>query len=452
MVNQFFKNIGIAAVLLSLAACDGKLDINPTQSIDQNNALNTSQDVKITLTGAYDGLSDQDVYGGGIQFINEFVGDDREALFTGTFSSLDELWRKAITTTNAQVSTTWLDSYNAINRVNNVLSAIDKVDKDDKAKVEGEARFIRAILYLGLVKSYAKAWGDGDNNVNLGVPLILTKTTSISDSDYKERNTVAQVYTQIITDLTEAEKLLPAQTASSNIGFATRNAATAMLSRIYMIQGEYAKARDAANKVITSSLHSLASDFTEIFNDKSAGHGKEVLFRIVVTDQDGVNSLNTYYASEDNQGRGDVVVQQKHLNLYETNDVRGKFFTESGGNTYTSKHNDQYGDVIVIRLAEMYLNRAEANARLGTTVGDTPLADLNKIRQRAGLATASTATVDAILKERKLELAFEGNLLDDIKRTKRTVGTTPFNDNKLVLPIPQREIDVNKKLVQNAGY
>ena len=131
MIHQFFKNIVLVAVVLSVVACDGKLDVSPTQSIDQNNALNTAQDVQITLIGAYDGLSDDDVYGGGYQFFSELMGDDREVVFGGTFSSIDEIWRKALTTTNAQVTTTWLNTYAAINRANNVIGALDKVGKDD---------------------------------------------------------------------------------------------------------------------------------------------------------------------------------------------------------------------------------------------------------------------------------------------------------------------------------
>jgi hypothetical protein len=100
----------------------------------------------------------------------------------------------------------------------------------------------------------------------------------------------------------------------------------------------------------------------------------------------------------------------------------------------------------------MYLTRAECNQRLGTSVGAAPLADVNVTRTRAGLAALGTATLAAILKERHLELSFEGNYLDDIKRTRASVGTKPFGDNLLVLPIPQRETDTNKNLTQNPGY
>jgi len=106
----------------------------------------------------------------------------------------------------------------------------------------------------------------------------------------------------------------------------------------------------------------------------------------------------------------------------------------------------------VVRLAEMYLTRAEANLRLGTAVGATPAADVNKIRSRAGLTPLSAVTLTDVLKERKLELMFEGLQVHDQKRLKETRGGIAYNSPRLILPIPQREMDTNKKLVQNQGY
>jgi hypothetical protein len=116
------------------------------------------------------------------------------------------------------------------------------------------------------------------------------------------------------------------------------------------------------------------------------------------------------------------------------------------------KHLDRFGDVPVIRLSEMYLTRAEANVRGGTSVGASALSDVNAIRTRAGLTALSTVTLADVLKERKLELAFEGQALPDAKRLQTAVGTLAWNSPRLILPIPQREMDVNKKLVQNEGY
>lgn len=450
-MHKMLKHIApLALILLGAMACESKLDVAPTQTIDENLALSTSQDVQVTLTGAYDGLSSGNLYAGGFQFTGELLADDREAIFGGTFSNLDEIWRKTVTPGNTQTSATWLSAYTAINRANNVLSALSIVNEADRAQVEAEARFIRGTTYFELVKLWAKTWGDGDNNANPGVPLVTTPTRSITDVDYRTRASVQAVYTQVIEDLTKAESLLPATSAADDATRATRDAATAMLSRVYLIQGRYAEARDAANKVIQSGARELEGEFADVF--ATGGESNEIIFRVAVSDQDGTNSMNTYYAPATFQGRGDVRVQTKHTDLYTTGDVRKTFFTTASNRVFTRKFLDQFGDVSVVRLAEMYLTRAEANFRLGTAIGATPLADINTIRTRANLPAVASVNLAAILRERHLELAFEGNLLDDLKRTKTSVGTVVYNANNLVLPIPQREVDTNKNLTQNPGY
>ncbi len=447
-MNKNLKNwlfVGASAVLMT--ACDSRLDVKPTQSIEESTALATSQDVEVTLIGAYDGLASNNLYGGAVQYSGDLLGDDAEVRFAGTFSTLDELWRKTMTTTNGQTQASWLQAYNTINRANNVLASLDKVEASRKASIEGEARFIRGLIYFDLVRLWAKAWGDGDNNTNLGVPLVTTPTRVVGEVDNRSRATVAAVYTQVLEDLTKAESLLD---NISDAGFASKNAAQAILARVYLQQGNYAAARDAANRVIASNQFALTSTFAEAFED--ASNESEMIFKIIITDQDGTNDMNTFFAPSTFQGRGDIRVQAKHLALYTAGDERGTFFVRASNNNFTAKFLDQYGDVPVARLAEMYLIRAEANQRLNTAIGDTPLNDINLIRERAGAAALTTVDLNAILAERKLELAFEGHQVHDAKRLKRNVGTLTFSDNKLVVPIPQREIDTNKSLVQNPGY
>lgn len=447
-MNKNIKHwLFIGATVAFMTSCDNQLDVKPTASIDESEALANSQAVEVTLVGAYDALSSSNLYGGAIQYSGDLLGDDAEVRFAGTFTTLDELWRKTFTTTNAQTQATWLQAYTTINIANNVLSALDKVDASRKNTLEGEARFIRGLVYFDLVRLWAKTWGDGDPNTNLGVPLVITPTRGITDADYLPRATVAAIYAQVIEDLTKAETLLG---NPSDTGFASKTAAQAILARVYLQQGKYAEARDAANRVITGNQFSLTDSFAAAFSD--ATNDSEIIFKIIVNEQDGANNMNLYYAPATYQGRGDIRVQNKHLNLYSSSDSRGTFFVRASGNTYTSKFLDQFGDVPVVRLAEMYLVRAEANLRLGTSIGATPLADVNRIRSRAGAEELTTVTVDNVLAERKFELAFEGEQIHDAKRLKRNVGTLPFSDNKLVIPIPQREIDTNKSLEQNPGY
>ena len=446
----------LITTLVATTGCDKNLEVAPTQSIAQELALLTEGDVLVTLIGAYDGLQSTAAIGGDIMLMNELIGNRDDIRFTGTFAGLSDVYRLETTAGNTFALGIWNQSYNTINRCNNVLSALDKITSSPatKDRVEGEALFIRATLYFELVRLFAKTWGDGTDASNPGVPLVLTPTKSITEADYKARNSVAEVYTQVINDLTRAETLLPA----TNSIYAAKNAAAAVRSRVALMQGDYATARDAANRVITSGRQTLSTTFHGLwytFINNAGNSPSEYIFSMKVTTQDGANGMNTYFginAGAGTAGRGDCKIFPAHLAKYEAGDARGAYFSVVGGNNYTRKHLDRYGNVCVARLGEMLLTRAEANFRLGTTTGATPLADVNTIRNRSNLLSLLTVDLNAILKERYLETAFEGGRLQDIKRLRGTQSATAWNSPKMILPIPQREIDVNKKLVQNEGY
>lgn len=454
MKNKIILYVG--AMLLGLSSCQQRLDVQPTQTIDQNSAFNFSKDVEAALIGAYDGLQ-TDNYSGTFQYTSELLAAvSTEVRFGGTFSNLQELYRKELTTINSTAETVWLNGYVVINRVNNVLANIDKVDAAKRNRVEGEARFIRGAVYFELARLYGRQWGDGDNAANPAVPIILTPTTVVTDANKVARNSVAEVYALAIDELTKAEGLLPA----NNGFYASKTTAAAILSRLYLQQGNFAGARDAANRVITSGKYRLATTFDAAFNSKLTSGGAnspEYVFAIQVNDQDGTNGMNTFFGTTistipGTAGRGDIRIQPGFISLYEPGDARGAFFIKPGTNTFTIKFLDRFGHVPVVRLAEMLLTRAEANLRLASSVGATPLADINSIRTRAGAKAFTTVDLTAILKERRLELAFEGFALNDVKRTQGNIGALPYNSPKLILPVPQREIDVNKQLKQNDGY
>ena len=120
--------------------------------------------------------------------------------------------------------------------------------------------------------------------------------------------------------------------------------------------------------------------------------------------------------------------------------------------TYTGKFNDQFANISVIRLAEMYLIRAEANERLDTEEGASPLEDINLLRNRVGLDDLEEVDLDYILEERRRELAFEGFRIHDIKRLEGSIGNFNYDADELVFPIPAREIVANPNLSQNPGY
>ena len=446
-MKNYLLYIFLVVAALGFSACDEELNLEPYQSISEDLALDSDNNVKAVLTGAYDGLGNGDVLGGNALRNSELLGGDGEIVWVGTFAGPREIANKQMTIGNLDAQELWLDSYTAINRANNVLTGLDVVVEDDKASVEGEALFIRAICYFELVRFFGKPYEAGQANTQLGVPLVLTPTRGISEESNLPRKTVAEVYAQVIQDLTKAESLLP----SENEWRANKGAAAALLARVYLQQGDYAKARDAANRVIESGDFQLLSDYGNVFNRDE--NSSEDIFAIQVTTQDGVNSMNTFFSIPEFGGRdGDIEILEGHLGLYDPADDRLKFFFDGNGAMRSGKWNNQFGNVGILRLAEMYLIRAECNQRLSTAVGATPLADYNTVHTRAGLPAATSVTLNLILLERRLELAHEGFKIHDMKRLKQSVGTLAYNADKLVFPIPQREMDANANLQQNSGY
>jgi len=446
------KRLLLILPIVFASACVDKLDIETLTSVDTDKALRTSADVEGLLVGAYDALGDPDLLGGNLQRDSELMGDAGEIFWDGTFVAPGEIYNKAMLITNDQARATWLDGYYCISICNQVIKNLNLVTEDRKERVEAEARFIRGLVYFELVKVYARTYTDGNPAQNPGVPIV----TEESDQFAKiPRSTVQAVYDLVLSDLTFAATNLPA----TNNFFATTYAARAILSRVYLMQNNYSNALTNANAVLQNTGFTLTADFDDAFNktclqgtdrSKNGNATKEDVFAIQITTQDGTNNLNTFFADALFGGRGEIYIDPPHFALYEDGDERAGLFFDD---TYTAKFNNQFGNVPIVRLAEMYLTRAECNFRLGSSVGASPLADINTIRERADLPPLTTiSSLSQILRERRLELAFEGHLLHDLKRTQSSVGPLYFDNPSLIFPIPQREILINPDLEQNEAY
>jgi hypothetical protein len=441
--------ITILALLVLTSSCEKYLDLEPHQSLDESAALSSDGNVKTVLVGAYATLRSSAIYGGCILRNSELSAGTGEIMWQGTYNAPREIFNHQIIPANGDITDQWMRSYEVINVCNNVLSALDVVVAADKGTVEGEAKFLRSLMFFDLVRFYAKNYEPGTTNSQLGVPLVLTPTRAITGQNNIGRSTVEEVYTQIITDLTTAASLLP----DENGVYATSGAADALLARVYLQKGDYTNAREAANRVINSGNYSLNDTYEEAFNIEE--FTSEDIFATQFTSQDGINQMTEFWSTTEYGGRdGDIEILDGHLNLYDPADERLYLFW-IGNDAYRSgKWNTQYGIVNLIRLAEMYLIRAECNQRLGTSVGRSALLDYNQIHTRAGLPPVASVTLDDILFERRLELAHEGFKLHDMKRLKQNVGTIPYNSPTLVYPIPAREIEANPTLAsqQNEGY
>ena len=441
----------IVIAILGLSSCDDNLDLSPEQSLDPETATGTAANISNLMVGAYDLAGDNTLFSGDAQLAGELLANDGELAWRGTFQGPAEFNRKQMTALNTFVVPYWTQGYAAINQANLVLDNLGVVtDQDEANRLEGEAKFIRGLVLFELVRFFGLQYEPGQANNQPGVPVMTASVSDASQIEFPSRNTVEEVYTQVISDLEDAYNLLP----ESNDFYADRYAAQALLARVYLQQGNYAAARDAADDVLTNSGHSLTSSYADAFNNDE--DSEEDIFAWQITTQDGINDFNTFWSTRDFGGRSltaDVTIEDPYFALFDDpNDVRSQFFYEGNGTLVSSKWQYQFANVPFIRVAEMHLIRAEANFREGSSTGLSPAEEINALRARSNATALGSVTLQTILEERKRELGFEGFALHDLRRTASNVGSLPYNSNNLVMPLPQREIDANPNLQQNPGY
>ncbi|MFN5333916.1 MAG: RagB/SusD family nutrient uptake outer membrane protein [Bacteroidota bacterium] len=457
---KYIIKIFIFLNVLTIVSCTKTLEVEPQQSIDFENAIENTEDVNAAVVGCYSILGTGSLYGTNMFMLADLQASEGYCSWRGTFQGQRQVSTKTMTADNSEASRVWVSAYRGINNANLVLSYLNKVsDPDLKKQFEGEARFIRGILHFELVRYYALPWGATGDNSHIGVVVKTTPTSNETiASKSLPRNTVAQTYQQIISDLEAAADLLPEENGTR----VTKYAALAFLSRVYLQQKAYDKARDAANEVIESGYYALNASVAAVFSNKNT---KESIWEIQQNEQNNAGQTNdgmaTFFASLVGIGRADVRVTASYLTSnYNPADLRLTewFYIGVGarpGNRYCGKWKDFAQNLPVVRIAEMYLTRAECNNRLGTSVGDSPENDLRMVRNPLRTNTDITlpVTLNDILKEREIELAFEGVRIHDFKRLEKSTGTFPWNSPKLVFPIPRREVDATSGVIaQNPGY
>lgn len=441
------------AGLVSMTGCDKKLELKNPQAIDAADAFSTSDKVKKVLVGNYADMGSGAMFGGDVLWMSELMASGGDLNWVGTFPDPRQIWGKTIQVNNTNAAGTYSQAYRIIFNANNILANIGVVAAADQAKVSAEAKFQRAMAYFELIKFFGeKPYFAGSAATLKGVPLITTPGPSAPQDEFYKlpRANVEAVYQQIITDFIAAETNLPA----TNDFYANKASAALALSRVYLQQDKFAEARDAANRCITTATangFSLVGSYASAFNNSD--NTAEDIFATQVTDQAGTNSCFTFFSTSTYGARdGDIEVTDAHYNKYSASDDRRNLFFFEAGAWRCGKWRDVYKNVKIMRLAEAYLTRAECNQRLSTSVGATVDADVNRTRNRAGLSLLVGATLQQILDERELELAFEGQGLWDAKRLRLTVDGKVWSDPKMTFPIPLRERNINSNLEQNPGY
>ncbi|MFC5047331.1 RagB/SusD family nutrient uptake outer membrane protein [Aquimarina hainanensis] len=416
----------ILFIMLLTASCSNELNLFPEESIDPSQL--TASDLPQLINGVYN----KSTIGIGNRFIDfDLLAHHFEA--TPLFAGDDVNYiRNRLNPT--QTESWWIELYEAIFSANLALEVIDNLEGDFKTE-EATALYFRALSYYYLVTRFG------------GVPLISKNTTEIV-----QRGTIDSTWDFIISDLTNA---LPLADDFSNQNFVSKEAIQALLARVYIATGNHSEALIMAENVISSSSgqFSLATDFASIF---SINGNKEVIFSLGNTPVELVRQYvvfnpNDHPISGSQQfAPTDIIFNQ----LFSDQDLRKNasittFNSQNIVNKYSESRNMP---VVVSRMAEMYLISAEAQ---GFPSG---MARLNQLRNIRGLASHTTITdqegfIDAILDERQKEFYAEGFYWYDLVRTNKALERLEnvTEQNQLLLPIPQREIDLTG-IKQNPGY
>ncbi len=284
------------------------------------------------------------------------------------------------------------------------------------------------------------------------MPLVTAPTLTAADAAPKPRNTEAEVWALILEDLDFATQNL---VNSNGVGRVNKRVAQALKARVHLFREEWAQAEVAAGDVITTGGYTLipGATYSDIYLKKNTA---EAIWELQF-DATNANSIAFFYYPTSLGGRNEMASTTSLRDAHEAGDVRQAVNYTTTPAAKTLKYTRVPGDdnVLMIRLAEMYLIRAEAQARLNKL--PDAVTDLNTIRTRAGLGMASPTTADeviaAIEKERRLEFAHEGHRWFDLRRYNKwsTVGIT--QEFRALWPIPQREVETSAGIItQNPGY
>jgi len=478
-----------AAVLISLNSCEKFLELEPiSESVAVSNTsadsvfYKSASEVEAALAGVYADFKNEyyqlDYFvNGDAQSDDAYAGGDNPANF-----QIDDYRIDAI---NLNVSRDWAYLYSTVGKANAVINNTQAVNDpalsaQRKAEIIGEASFIRAFMYFQLVQ----LWGD--------VPLQLTEVRTISADKlddiypiiFPARTPKEEIYRQIIADLKVA--LAGVRVTAPHKGFITKGAVNTMLAKVYATQEphDWNKVNQYCDAVIAGG-YTLLPDYDKLWNN-SQENSPEAIFEINynggITDGNwgtkifrGLDWKKFNLPSNDLARAFDAEGDTKRKNSSIIFlDVTGKWSDPhwpqtkypfiNKYRTFTEGSNQNY---IFYRLADVLLLKAEALNELGDLAGAAEL--VNQIRTRVSLPNTTAATQAdmrlAIEKERRLELAFEGHRWYDLKRTGRAIAVMnavtgannenlgyDLNEQRLLWPIPQAELDKNSKLTQNPGY
>lgn len=448
MIRKFHL-YSILILILFIASCK-KIAITPEGSVDPEDAIKTERDVKDALNGAYQVIGTNNFYGGRLQAISELMGDRIDA--TGMAGYEADIYNLR-SSSDAGTVEIYKEPYIAIQRANTVLENLELVGLTNRTHFEGEAKFIRAISHFELVKLFAQPYGFTTDNSH---PGIVIKTSSEREVA-RPRNTVSDVYLQIIKDLLEAQNLLP----DNNPAYASKWAAKSYLAKVYFQMNKFDSAYYYANEVISSNKFPFDNTADFVTNRFAETPSSEAVFYLV--NELSSTRFTLLRGEVANRNLNLFITQQAYSEGTASTDRRAVWYHNENGVYSVKKYpfNVKF-DLTLVHTTELKLIRAESATELNQHL-DVALADINDITNRAyggnrpPLPANTTAALirQAVRDQRKLEMVFEiGDRLQQIKRigAKGETSTNrgaPWNCPGMALQFPASEISVNVNFVPN---
>lgn len=442
--------------LIGFTSCEKLLEIKDDSIVTIEEGIQDASDLEAVLNGAYDIFRNNHVMGGTAKVAADVLADEVYASSTGfEWGQIKTLNMNLFNPIGRDI---WRQSYICINRANVVINYLDNdlvsVPAADKALWKAEARYIRAVCHFHLVQYFGLPYDETKTNTQPGVPL---RTEAVLTNEFAAtpvpRSSVEEIYNFVITEMLAIEDQLPVVPESP--GRVGKNAATGFLAKVYFQKNDMAKAFEYADKVVSTGTYILDADWKARFAHASAGDvTTEQVFALsssAISDNSG-SGYTDAYRTDKNDPPGFGPTEKLRAQLQEiATDARGsQIVLKAGANNipgvYSTKFNYEYMDAPVVSYSEILLIRAEAGLKTGQGSPDT---DLNAVQTRAGVPT-TTASESTIQKERRKELALEGNYFFELKRIKSSnIRGENWNSKKLIFQIPDIEQNGNPTIVLN---
>jgi hypothetical protein len=446
--------------ILFLSACDNFVEVDlPSSQLTANAVFQDKATANAAMVSIYAKMRDSGLLSGNLSGLSNQMGNyaDELVYYGDVSGTTRNFYNNTILASNLEISNWWNSSYNQIYAANAIIEGVNAstalIDADKK-QFTGEALFVRSLLHFYLLNLY------GD------VPYITT--TNYEQNKVTRRMPTSELYTHIIDDLKLAASLLPEAYISSDRVRPNKSVAMALLARVYLYDGQWAEAANAASYLIGNTVvYAWETNLDNVFLKES---GTTIWQLMPRTDGQNTQEGETFIFTSGPPSL--MALSEQLINVFELGDQRKDHWVASVTNgTDTWYHANKYKEKsntsssmeysIVFRLAEQYLIRSEARAQQGDLIGAKE--DLDKIRNTAGLAGTTAVSqqdiLTAVLQERKVEFFTElGHRFFDLKRTNRLDEVllpikAGWNTTDSLLPLPESELSLNPNLnPQNSGY